>query len=478
MAQSAQSLSTEQAIHGGYLHLAIPDLSRRLSAEVPSLYDCLLAAIYFRKCGDQRQALQALDLHRGSAVFETTYNQLQSLGHTLDFAAVHRVARSALEQQASDWSGEQQAYLADVIRTSGCLGGLIDYPTALQPELLQLNGYRNLDSGEPTPCSGLVDSNRRTARLVDACFDPISQCWIEHGSGAVVAELLQPNHDLRAFYGGAAPWAVAPEPPVPAEELSGTAVYIDANPHYGHFLTQSASFAASLPYAEHLVSEAEPTLTVLSKGDIPGWAQELLQTSCRRPLQFRVLPAHQALRAQRLVVSAPTWIEWHYVHRDHQRVFRQAAMGYGASESGGSRLLYFSRSRLEFCLRRSENEQELEAELLQRGFEVVHPQELPLAEVARLVNEAALIAGAMGSAMHNVLFRLPGPPLHTLNFAHYLPGTNNALIERCSGVEHNSYLRCTEETDGAPGEASSLHFDRQRCLEGVSLALDQLASRS
>jgi len=368
------------------------------------------------------------------------------------------------------------------MRTSGCLAALPNYPTALLPERLQLNGYRNLDSGEATSCTGVVDGNRRTARLVDACFDPASRCWIEQGADVVVAELLQPNHDLRAFYGGAAPWAVAAERPEPVEEVEGTAVFIDANAHYGHFLTQSASFAAALPYAEHLVSEADPSVTVLSHGEIPGWGQELLQTSSRRPLQFRVLPADQPLRAQRLVVCAPTWIEWHYVHRDHQRLFRQAAMGYGAGqgsgEAAGQRLLYFSRSRLQECLRRSENEEALEAELVQRGFELVHPQELPLAEVARLVNQAALIAGLMGSAMHNVLFRLPGEPLHTLNFAHYLPGTNNALIERCSGVEANAYLRCSEETDGPPGQPSSLRLDLARCLEGVAMALDQLENRS
>jgi len=75
--------------------------------------------------------------------------------------------------------------------------------------------------------------------------------------------------------------------------------------------------------------------------------------------------------------------------------------------------------------------------------------------------------------MHNVLFRLPGAPLTTLNFAHGLPSTNGALVEAASGVEHNCYIRSSEEgpaVDGADGP-NSLHFDLERCLEGVALAL-------
>ena len=475
-------LSTEKQIHGGYLHLAREDLSRRLGVATPSLYDCLLAAIYFRKVGDQAQALQALALHTGSEVFETTYNRLQSLCHNLDFAAAQATATQALEQWGHNWSAEQLSYTTDVGHTTGCLAALGPFPTELQPELLEHNGYRNLDSGELTSCTGLVDQNRRLARVVDGVFDPQGQCWIKQASGQVVGELLQPNHDFRAFFGGAAPWRLAAEAHrQPAEEeQAGTAVFVESTPHYGHFLTQAASFANAIPYAQHLTPEAEPTITVLSKGTIPEWGQALLQASTANPLRFAPLDPLRRLRARRLVVVPPTWIEWHYGHRDHQRLFRQAAWGWQQrGEASTARLLYFSRSRVQGGLRHSVNEEALEEALGQRGFAVIHPQELPLPEVVALVNGASLIAGPMGSAMHNVLFRLPDtPPLATLNFAHHLPGTNNALLERCSGIGHNFYLRSCEETHGEPGEPGLLQFNVERCLEGVEAVLAQLESLS
>ena len=70
------------------------------------------------------------------------------------------------------------------------------------------------------------------------------------------------------------------------------------------------------------------------------------------------------------------------------------------------------------------------------------------------------------------------PPLATLNFAHHLPGTNNALLERCSGIGHNFYLRSCEETHGEPGEPGLLQFNVERCLEGVEAVLAQLESLS
>lgn len=475
-------LSTEEMIHGGYLHLSRQDLSRRMAAATPSLYDCLLASIYFRKAGDPIQALRVLDGQADSPVFEATYNRLQAMGHRLDFQDSQRIAEQALRTLADNWTPAQRDYATNIARTSAVLADLAAYPTALDPDQLQCNGYWNLDSQEFTACTGLVDGSRRLARPVDALFDPGSQCWLDRGRGTVIGELLQPEHHLCSFFGGMTPWQIAADAAgaAPEEQLDGVAVFVESNPHYGHFLTQSGSYANALQYAEQLLPAEAEDITVLSRDAIPPWGQEMLQASCRVPLTFAVIDRQRRLQARRLVVAPPTWIEWHYVHRDHPRPFRRAAetlLQRSTGEAGGhgGLRLYFSRSQLGDCLRRSINEEALETELAQRGFTIVHPQELPLAEVVRLVNEAALIAGASGSAMHNVLFRLPGPPLMTLNFAHALPATNGALVERGCGLNHNLYLRCTEEEERPPGEANGLRFNVERCLEGAAMALDQLS---
>jgi hypothetical protein len=469
--------STEEQIHGGFLHLASQDLQRRLETAAPSLYDCLLAAIYFRKTGDQAQALQILDVHKESPVFDATYNRIQSLCHNLNFTSAQASAEHAFKEWAKGWTQEQQQYTRDICHITATLRDQGRFPTELKLALLERNRYRNLDSGEHTPCTGVIDRNQRFGRLASAIFDPASATWIDSETGLAISELLQPNHDFRAFFGGSKPWLTPASGDTDSSEdhLTTIAIFIESNPHFGHFLTQSASFANALGYAQHFTGSSEDTITILSRGDVPAWARMLLQASCPNPLQFRTLNGQRRLKVDKLVVAPPTWIEWHY---DHQRLFRQAALRWrgpdASTEAHGRKRLYFSRSRLKQCLRRSVNEHELEERLRTCGFEIVHPQEHPLHEVAELVNQATLISGAMGSAMHNVLFRLPGQPLATVNFAHFLPGINNAMAEQCSAIDHNFYSRSCEELDAAPGKPKSLHFDLRRCLDSVEQVIDHV----
>ena len=494
--------STEERIHGGFLHLASRELSQRLAVPNPTLHDCLLGAIYFRKAGDQAQALRLLELHQASPLFETTYNRILSICHNLNFTSAQQSAEQALDHWADSWTAEQQQYAKDIHQITSSLSRHGRFPTELRLDLLERNRYHNLDSREHTPCTGIIDRNNRYGRLVEAVFDPASATWLESKTGHAIGELLQPNHDFRSFFGGARPWLAqgSSRADQDGDQIQNVCIFIESNPHFGHFLTQSASFASALSHAQHFTGDADISITILSKGTLPEWAKALLAASCPNPLQFKLMDGQRRLHVQQLAVAPPTWIEWHYAHQNHQRLFRQAAWRWLAStapsttpsalpsaaktpdgsgpsmEARGHRRLYFSRSRLQKCLRRSVNEDQLEETLGRYGFEIIHPQELPLQDVARLVNEAALIGGAMGSAMHNVLFRLPGPALATLNFAHHLPGINNAMIEHCSFIDHNFYSRSCEELEGQPGEPACLHFDLKRCIESVEQVLDRLES--
>lgn len=477
---SPADLSLEEQLHGGYLHLARTELSRRMKESQPSLYDCLLASIYFRKSGSQQQALAALNLYPDSHVFEACHNRLQSLCHALDFRQAYRTADIALAHWSSDWNEQQLRYINDLHLTTATLCELQSFPTELKNSSLQTNGYLNLDSGEATPCTGIVDHNRRFARGIRARFSPKSQCWLESSNGNLIHELLQPNHDFRSFFGGAEPWFVDGTAAfhTDAAELNGVTVFVESNPHFGHFITQSASFANTLGYAEQLLPAGENAIIVLSKEPIPPWGRQLLEASCKKPIRFETMQRDQPLQVECLVVAPPTWIEWHYAHRDHARLFRQAAHKWLQPRSTNKRRLYFSRSKLSECLRQSVNESELETTLEQWGFEIVHPQTIPLPQMAQLVNEAELIAGAMGSAMHNVLFRLADHPLITLNLAHHLPGINNSLVERCCGIQQNLYLLSCNEEERTAGQATYLHFKTDYCLAGIEQAIAQLESLS
>ena len=95
---------------------------------------------------------------------------------------------------------------------------------------------------------------------------------------------------------------------------------------------------------------------------------------------------------------------------------------------------YISRSRLPDGLRRIEREAELDQLLLNRGWTVIHPEQLSVNEQLRHLRQAQVIAGPLGSAFH-LLFAfgsLPaGPLLLTLGFPGELttdgPGLNFGL---------------------------------------------------
>ena len=107
--------------------------------------------------------------------------------------------------------------------------------------------------------------------------------------------------------------------------------------------------------------------------------------------------------------------------------------------------LYISRSRLPEGLRRIEREAELDQLLLDRGWSVIYPEQLPVNEQLRQLRQAQVIAGPLGSAFH-LLFAfgaLPrGPLLLTLGFPDELtadgPGLNFGLQFRYQQmvVEH------------------------------------------
>lgn len=74
------------------------------------------------------------------------------------------------------------------------------------------------------------------------------------------------------------------------------------------------------------------------------------------------------------------------------------------------RRVYLSRSRLTSG-RRAQNEHSIEALARSAGFDVLHPQELPIAAQVAAAQGAEVIAGCDGSALHLAAFARPGTKL-------------------------------------------------------------------
>ena len=130
--------------------------------------------------------------------------------------------------------------------------------------------------------------------------------------------------------------------------------------------------------------------------------------------------------------------------------------------------IYLSRSRLA-NRRRTTNEDEIEAMMTERGFAVVHPQELPLLEQIALARQAEIIAGCDGSALHVAAFARAGTRLLALDSR---PTPNQVLIGWARGLD-------AVHVDALAGDRSTRSNAWTANLERVRDALDlRLASEA
>ena len=124
-------------------------------------------------------------------------------------------------------------------------------------------------------------------------------------------------------------------------------------------------------------------------------------------------------------------------------------------------MVYLSRRRLD-DRRRATNEDEIEAIMAASGFEVVHPQELPLLEQIAMARRATMIAGCDGSALHVALFARPGTKLLALDSR---PTPNQLLVGWARGID-------AVHVDALAGELVSRKDPWTADLDRVQAALD------
>jgi capsular polysaccharide biosynthesis protein len=317
--------------------------------------------------------------------------------------------------------------------------------------------------------------------VVDAVYCPTSRTWYELSTNLPILELLQPSHDFSGFYAGSQPQKEIDTYRLleDAIEIDAESLYLPATLHYGHFLTQSAAYLH--PLAALPGSLCDHSITCLMSGHLTAGFQSIIEAGSCAPLKYYQIDS-QPIHARRLIVSQCSWIEWHYANKVHSNLFSNATKNIlgliddvilPSHFKHEPKKLYMSRSRLTDGLRFSVNELELERKLESLGFITVHPQELSLKELMQILQSADILVGSMGSAMHNLLFRLPSKPITVVNIAHFLPPYNFAMIEAVSGLTNSHYLRASEELKDAEG-INRLYFDVPKILECVHSLIAQL----
>ncbi len=102
--------------------------------------------------------------------------------------------------------------------------------------------------------------------------------------------------------------------------------------------------------------------------------------------------------------------------------------------------VYLSRSHLGVRLRKSANEKELEELLRNRGFAIVHPQEIDIVDQIDIWNNAEIIVGAWGSAFH-IMLLADVADKRVICLTPGVPQRQYIAIDRLCGVD-TVYVQC------------------------------------
>jgi len=468
--QPAAATSLESLVHGGFFRDAGELIDQELSRNGPPEdgYRRLLYSIYFRQVARLDEAKEILGLGDSGITADVNgvFNYVQASlcqGQYADALGMIDRLQVGLDH---DLSQASDGLLVHLNAVRGSMKHLTAGLTEPLPSRFGRQPCYRIDNGDRRERSpSLVSDEAHPIHLRDAVFCPHSHTWSDSKDHALLPQLLQPNHDFSGFFGGSRP-AVRLQPEhllQQASVITGPTLYVPATLHFGHFLTQCAGFLH--PLARNIAElPTDQPITCLLDGCLPESFKRLIEWGATRPVVFQEL-SDQPVRATQLIVSDSSWIEWHYCNRFHAQLFTRAAVVHSQSSNSShsaSRRVYFSRSRLTSGLRLSMNEQDLECRLESMGFTIIHPQDLDLAEIVTILDSADVLAGAMGSAMHNLLFRTSARPLTTINLAHFLPPYNFAMIESALSIEDNYYLRACEEVRSANSGPNSLYFDIPR----------------
>jgi capsular polysaccharide biosynthesis protein len=202
-----------------------------------------------------------------------------------------------------------------------------------------------------------------------------------------------------------------PAPLPERRHLDGAWFYLDdeGRGHYGHAMTEQLSRL----WAWQQAKAAEPGLkAVMFRGfrDFHRFETDLYAAAGVDPEDVVCLD-NANVTVDRLYAATPMFSQPEYVHPDLPDLWGEVSRKLAAQtpERRYPKRIFCSRRREK---RACENGPEVEDLFTAHGFEVIFPEDFPLAEQARIFREADVIAGYAGSGMFTTM--LSGGPKHVI----------------------------------------------------------------
>jgi len=242
-------------------------------------------------------------------------------------------------------------------------------------------------------------------------------------------------------------------------------------PHFGHFLITSLSRLWA--FREYLETDIKIVFHSDHEPDeyfkFP-YIRDLLTVcgiSPSRAIRFR----HPVL-IKNLIVPTPAFIEQNCAHT----VFAEFCHDLGEIlsqnelEPMNRTPVYLSKTQLNIGVARIVNEKEVEDSLKSRGFDVVYPEQLSLAEQIGLFKTRTKIAGSIGSGFHTHIF-MKEPPRMLCISASNVVNSNFIILDKLNKA-HTEYVTQKDNFRDAKDE----RFLKGFLVENTAALVDDLIS--
>lgn len=245
-----------------------------------------------------------------------------------------------------------------------------------------------------------------------------------------------------------APRFGVPVTPVPADlpRLEGTHLHLDNEfrGHFGHLMTEVVSRMWSWPAA----LEIDPEVRVLvgaarKRRDIAEWEYAFYE-ACGIPRE-RIVRIEGQVRVERLLSGTPMFSNPSYVHPRIVETWDRIGdtLASGADDRPRSERIFVGRRTTK---RACSNAAEVETLFADHGFEIVHPEDHPLAEQVAMFRAAEVVAGYAGSGMFTTAF-VPWPQrIILIGSAAYTP-RNEVLMAAVRRHRIDSVVSLPDEDD-------------------------------
>lgn len=262
-------------------------------------------------------------------------------------------------------------------------------------------------------------------------------------------------------------------------ELAGTYFHLDNEVpgHYGHFLTHDLTRLWA--WDEALAAFPDLRILVGGTGDqntVPGFVLEMLAAFGIGRDRVTVLAG--PTRVERLVTATQAFQQPLFLAPEAAGVWSRVRDALVRSAAEVTVPTHAFVGRTDQKRRACRNGAQVERRFVEAGFEIVHPELLPLAVQAKLFAQAEVVAGYAGSGMINAVWS-QRPATRIVISSRSYPAINEYHLARLFGSELH-YLWCDPDVpvpdSGMTKQAfhSSFAVD----LERDGTMLDQLLGRT